>query len=254
MDFSQITIGNEIELYFSGPPLEEGPLPALIYLSLSGQDSLSLDPFNQPVVYLLKHYKIRVFSLTIPGHEPPLEPQNAIAMWAEDFEGGRDPLTPFIHKIAEAAELLQSKGIASQIGIAGLSRGCFLAVHAAAKSPVLQIVLGYAPLTKLGFAKEFASFSQDPRIRDFDLTNLYDKLINKTIRFYIGNRDVRVSTSACYSFIEGLAETAFQNRIRSPQVELIISPSIGHQGHGTSKPIFEQGAAWIAEQLGAIHV
>jgi esterase FrsA len=197
---------------------------------------------------------MRIFSLTIPGHEPPLEPQNAIAVWAEDFTRGNDPLTPFIDKIAYAAEHLQSSGIASQVGIAGLSRGGFLATHAAAKTPVLQTVLGYAPLTCLGLSKEFSSLSEDTRIPSFDLVNLYDKLINKNIRFYIGNRDVRVSTSACFAFVQGLAETAFQNRIRSPQVELIISPSIGHQGHGTSKPIFEQGAAWIAQQLGAAHV
>jgi hypothetical protein len=253
MSYEQIKI-EDIELFFSGPSLEEGPLPALIYLSLSGQDSLSLDPFNQPVAYLLKHYKMRVFSLTIPGHEPPLEPQNAITLWAEDFAKARDPLTPFIDKVAESAELLVSKGIASQVGIAGLSRGGFLAVHAAAKTPVLQYVLGYAPLTRLGLAKEFSSFADEARIQSFDLVHLKDKLINKSVRLYIGNRDVRVSTAACFAFVQSLAETAFHNRIRSPQVELFISPSIGHHGHGTPKPIFEQGAVWIAKLLGSSHV
>jgi hypothetical protein len=250
MDYEQIKIGN-IEAFFAGPSLDVGPMPALIYLSISGQDSLSLDPFNQPVVYLLTHYKMRVFSLTIPGHEPPLDPQNAIAVWAEDFSRGSDPLTPFIEQIGEFAKLLMGKGIASSVGIAGLSRGGFLALHAAAKLEALQHVLGFAPMSRLGLSKEFSLIANEARIQYFDLKNLSSQLINKSIRLYIGNRDVRVSTSACFSFVEAVAEEAFQNRIRSPQIELIVTPSIGHQGHGTSKPIFEQGSMWMANQLGS---
>lgn len=252
MRFSQISLDHDLELFFSGPSLEEGPLPALIYLSLSGPDSLCLDPFNQPVDFLAQNFQMRIFSLTIPAHEPPLDPHNAIAVWAEEFSRGNDVITPFIHKVAKAAEILVKKAIATSIGIAGLSRGGFLAAHAAAHSSHLKTILGFAPLTRLGLTKEFSPLSDDPRIKAFDLANLYEKLLHKSIRFYIGNRDVRVSTSSCFAFVQGLSEASFQHKIRSPHVELFITPSIGFQGHGTAKPIFEQGASWIAEKLGAM--
>lgn len=85
---------------------------------------------------------------------------------------------------------------------------------------------------------------------DFKLKSLIPHLIGKKLRFYIGNHDTRVGTANCFQFIEALAEASFQNRISSSDVELIIGPSIGHQGHGTSKEIFTKGADWMAEKLG----
>jgi len=251
IDYSQFTIPKGIELCYCGPSLDEGPLPAVIYLALSGSDSLTLDPINQPVAFLLNHYKIRVFSLTLPAHEPPLRPQDAFTEWADAFSKGNDLIRPFIGNVVHAVDFLIDEQIATNIGIAGLSRGGFLALHSAAISPHLKTILAFAPVTKLGLSKEFSSLSSDPNLQKLDLFFLCDKLFDKSVRVYIGNRDELVSTSSCFSFIQNLAEVAYQNKIRSPQVEMIISPSIGYQGHGTATPLFEQGAAWLAKQLGA---
>lgn len=251
MNYSQITITNGTELFYAGPPLDKGPLPAVIYLAVSGIDSLMLDPLNQPAAFLALHYKIRVFSLNLPAHEPPLEPQRALAAWAEAFLKGDDLIRPFIQKVAHAADFLIEQKIATKLGIAGLSRGGFLAMHSAALSPHLQTILAFAPITRLGLSKDFSSLATDSELQKLDLLSLCDKLYDKTLRIYIGNRDELVSTSSCFSFVQTLVETAYAQRIRSPQVEMIISPSIGYQGHGTAKPLFEQGAAWIAEQLEA---
>lgn len=248
---NSLLLPNNLELHWTGPSLSEGPLPAIFYLAISGQDSLTLDPFNQPVVFLEKNYRIRIFSLTLPAHEPPLEPNHALTEWAERLTQGDDILSSFVDMICYAAQMLVEKNIASTLGISGLSRGGFFATHAAAKSPLFNKVLGFAPLTRLGLTKEFSLLSSNPLVKSLDLHNLYEHLTDKAIRFYIGNRDERVSTPSCFAFVEGLAETAYQKKVRSPQVELIISPSIGYQGHGTSTHIFHKGADWLAKQLGA---
>ncbi|MBS3905320.1 MAG: alpha/beta hydrolase [Simkania sp.] len=254
MSTPSILFPGDIDLHWVGPDLNKGPLPALFYLAISGHDSLVLDPFNQPVAFLEKNYQLRVFSLTLPAHEPPIEPQHALKEWAERFAHHEDILSPFVDTICRAATMLVQKNIASTLGICGLSRGGFLAIHAAAKSPLFSTVLGFAPLTRLSLAKEFFPITPHPLVDRLDLAHCYEHLIDKTIRLYIGNRDERVSTASCFAFVQGLAETAYQKKIRSPQIELIISPSIGYLGHGTSEHIFHQGASWMAKQLGAAHV
>ncbi len=242
---------NDLPGFYLGPPLEKGPLPAVFYLAISAQDSLTLDPFNQPVKKWLD-YPLRIFSLTLPGHEPPRPPQEALQLWAQHLEKGEDLIGAFVDQLVQMTHSLIEKGWIDpkKIGLAGLSRGGFLATHAAARSPLFSTILGFAPLTSLRSCKEFSHLHHLSYIDTLDLHHLYGQLINKKLRFYIGNHDERVETRRCYTFIEGLAETSYAQRIRSPQVELSIFPSIGHQGHGTPPYIFEQGAAWLADQLG----
>ena len=88
-----------------------------------------------------------------------------------------------------------------------------------------------------------------PATTSLNLEHLTPLLYNRTIRFYIGNRDKRVGTAHTFSLTEKLAEKAYHNRIRSAPIELIIGPSIGYQGHGTSQAIFQEGATWIKNHL-----
>ncbi len=252
--YTSIDFGENLEMGFSGPPLEEGALPALFYFALSAKDSLTLDPYNQPVAYLAKK-RLRVFSITLPFHEPPLDPQHALAGWSNAFAEGRDILSPFIDAVVNVIAKISSHGYIheGQIGVAGLSRGAFIASHIAARSPLIQHILGYAPLTKLSRARGFSLPGHHPAVAKYDVHHLISSLIGKNVRFHIGNRDVLVGTAACFSFIEQLAEASYQNKIRSPQAELIVFPSIGYQGHGTPKEIFEQGAEWMSQKLGAAH-
>jgi predicted esterase len=237
---------------FLGPPLELGPMPALFYFALSFHESLGVDPFNQPVVHLA-HKQMRIFSIDLPAHGHDLPATKAIGAWADAFNKGDDPLTPFIEKIVSSIDelLKQNLLIEKQIGVIGLSRGGLIACHVAAKLPFIRYILGFAPLTHLSFSIEFAHLKDDPQVQAFAIENLKDQLYDRHIRFYIGNRDLRVETSLCFESIKLLVETAFHHKIRSPQIELMISPSIGHLGHGTPKETFEQGADWIASKLGA---
>ena len=48
----QLNLTSDIQLEYLGPSINLGPLPAVFYFALSATDSLSLDPFDQPAVYL----------------------------------------------------------------------------------------------------------------------------------------------------------------------------------------------------------
>jgi predicted esterase len=240
---------------FIGPPLSEGPLPAVFYFALSAHDSLHLDPFNQPALFLSK-YPLRIFSMTLPGHEDKLPATEALVRWAEAIASGENVISHFIDTVANTVEKLIKENaiLPDQLAVAGLSRGGFIAAHAAANIPQFKSILAFAPLTSLAFAKEFHNIPHNPLVQALDLNAITEKLIDKHLRFYIGNRDERVSTDLCFQWIRKLTEAAYAHHIRSPQVELIISPSIGRQGHGTSPEIFHDGARWLLSELGVTHV
>ncbi len=230
---------------FLGPSLDAGPLPAIFYFSLSAHDSLHLNPYNQPAV-LLNSPALRIFSITLPGHDI-LPPTEALRVWADEIHHGRDVIKTFVQEIAAYIHhLIQHHVIdQSKIAMMGLSRGAFIAAHAAAVLPQVRSVLGFAPLTRLGALKEF----QELDTQRWDLSQLTEKLYDRTLRFYIGNRDTRVGTESCFQFITKLSETAFQNKISSSPIELIIGPSVGHRGHGTSPEVFKHGTSWLRHQL-----
>jgi hypothetical protein len=235
---------------YLGPPIETGPLPALFYLALSVEETLQVDPFNQPAVYL-SSLPMRIFSMTLPGHGPGLDSHHAIELWAKEISQGHDIIHAFIERLSSVVDELISRHIiiADKLGIAGLSRGGFIAAHAAANISAFNTILGFAPLTRMTYAKEFEALQDHSLAQSLNLLPQTERLVGKTLRFYIGNRDTRVGTSNAFAFIEKLTDANFHHKIRSPQVELIIYPSVGHLGHGTPPPIFHQGAAWIAGKL-----
>jgi esterase FrsA len=246
----ELSVAPGIDLYHAGPALDHGPLPSLFYFALSGPDSLSLDPFNQPVQFL-RGKMIRVFSLTLPAHENKLPPTAAMQTWAEDYARGADPLGEFLDNCAAAVAFAIEQKFADpkKLAAAGLSRGGLAALHAAARDERFRSVLAFAPITKLSALKEFHSLKTQAQV--FDAENVADSLCDRSVRLYIGNCDTRVDTRSCFEFASALAQKAIQRKIRSPQIEFIMTPSIGMHGHGTSPEIFKQGADWIASQLSA---
>ncbi|HAB99335.1 MAG TPA: alpha/beta hydrolase [Parachlamydiales bacterium] len=245
-----LTVAPDVTLYHTGPALDHGPLPAVFYFALSGQDSLCLDPYNQPVQFL-SGQMLHVFSLTLPAHEAGLSPHQALRVWADDLSKGIDSLQVCIDQIQLALDFVINQGFVDpkRVAIAGLSRGGLIAACAAAEEPRFRYLLAFAPLTKLALAKEFSLLKENPLVASYDAEKKAELLADRRVRLYIGNRDVRVSTEACYAFAMALVEKAHEAHIRSAPIELIISPSIGQMGHGTSPEIFRQGAHWLIECL-----
>jgi esterase FrsA len=222
-------------------------LPSLFYFSLSGPDSLCKDPFNQPIQFL-SHRWIRCFSLTLPAHENGLDPTRALSVWAEDINKGLSIFDPFFEGALAALDFVIEQKLAApqQIAIAGLSRGGFAASHLAARDTRFRAVCQFAPLTQLSRAKEFQEIADHPYVRSLALEPLIPALADRPFRVYIGNRDHRVDTRACFEFADKLCNASSR---RSPPIEFITFPSIGWMGHGTPPGIFAQGAEWIAAQI-----
>ncbi|MCB1084817.1 MAG: hypothetical protein KDK60_01805 [Chlamydiia bacterium] len=239
MTRQKLSIPVDAEVYFVGPPLEKGPLPTLFYFALSAKDSLSLDPFNQPVQFL-KGKPLRIFSITLPSHENNRPPEKAVDAWADRMAQGEKVIPPFIEKVKAIITHLRPHFEKGTCDVMGLSRGAFIACHVAALCPEVTHILGYAPLTKL---------THNPRFKNdsLNLIHLVPKLYDRTVRFYIGNHDTKVGTDNAFHFIDALSKEANSHRIRSAPIELIIGPSIGYQGHGTPPEIFRAGAEWIAK-------
>jgi len=237
-------------IYAKGAPFDAGPLPAFFYFSLSGPDSLNLDPFNQPVTFL-EGKPLRIFSISLPYHDE-CDKREVVKVWVKNIKEGHDFISPFIEKCRLAIrELIEQNVIhPDYLAVGGLSRGSFIAAHLAATEPQICALLGFAPLTKLSVSTSFQEVLNNPLIDKLSLFHLKEDLVKTTIRFYIGNRDTMVKTTACYELVRELTDTAFDQGIRSPQVELILTPSIGHKGHGTSPETFRDGAGWIQTQLG----
>lgn len=245
---SSIYVKEDTTLFHTGPSLDRGKLPSIFYFALSGEDSLCKDPFNQPVQFL-SEYPIRIFSMTLPAHEANLSPHDALKTWAQDLEKGRDIISEFIDKALIAIDYLYQKSLIDTLAVAGLSRGGFIASHLAAKEKRIKHILQFAPLTELSNATDFINVRENPLVKSLSVSHLKDDLYDRHIRFYIGNNDQRVHTSNCFHFLQTLVKTAKKNNIRTPQIEMIISPSIGHQGHGTGPEIFKQGAHWLAKHI-----
>lgn len=237
---------NDLEIFYRGPPIKEGKYPALFYFALSGYDSLFLDPFNQPIEFL-KNTPIRLFSFTLPLHGPKFNNIEGMSRWAEAILEGNDLIETFLTQAEENIHFLIQNGSIdpNKIAISGLSRGGLIAMHLACRLPKVQTLLLFAPLLHLEDLNEFQGLKDHPFVSPYKIEKVLPLMVDKQVRLYIGNRDVRVQTKKSIHFIEQLVELMYKNGVRSPPAELILSPSIGHKGHGTSPEVFNAGSEWI---------
>lgn len=234
-------------IYWTGPSLDLGALPAFFYFSLSGDESLTLDPFNQPVAFLADT-PIRCFSLTLPAHGKGFDKLEAMKVWAQQMREGSPLIQECVHAASAQLTWLIEHNIVdpNAIAVGGLSRGAVVATHLAAQCPEIRSILLFAPLTSFSALREFQPI---PEARALDLIHTADAICDRSIQILISNHDTRVDTDACYAFVRATIQAAANKRIRSPQISLTLSPPTGHKGHGTPPEIFYQGAQWIASQL-----
>ncbi len=240
---SALHVAPDVTLYHVGPPLDLGPLPTLFYFAISGPDSLTLDPFNQPVQFL-QGKMIRVFSMTLPAHENDLPAKDAMRVWAEEMERGIDRVRPFLEDVQKGIDFaVREKFVTPEkMAISGLSRGAFIAAHVAAIDPRFRSIVGFAPLTALRMIREFRDMQENATANGLDLVHLASALSDRQIKLFIGNDDTRVGTRECFEFVMALTKEKKGKIVRA---ELEIYPSIGHMGHGTPPEIFKKGADWL---------
>ncbi len=230
---------------YLGPPLEKGPMPSVFYFSVCALETLSLDPFNQPAL-ILASQGFRVFSITLPGHGPGYDKLTAMQYWSEHLS----ELKQFIENLHKLIDhfLEHSLITPKQFAVMGLSRGGFVATHLLTHEHV-PLALGFAPVTDLEALSEFQNLKDNTLFKELSLNLHLEKLYKKKLRYYIGNRDIRVSTQASFNLVTNLANYAYNQRVRSPTIELFITPSTGQFGHGTLPHTFEEGCLWLKKQI-----
>lgn len=245
-----VNLKTQIPIFYVGKDLSEGPLPAVFYFALSAEESLVIAPYNSPATNL-QQANIRVFSVDLPFHGKDLPATEALGYWAQNIQEGTDFLGNFLNDLENSVTALIHSGLIDlkNVAAAGLSRGCFIATHLAARIPTITHLLAFAPLTHMENIKEFELLKNSIFIEKHKLCHIEQALIHKNIKTYIGGRDTRVNTDLCYKWIRSLIEKAYEHKIKSPHIELVLKPSIGHQGHGTSKESFEEGSLWLINKL-----
>lgn len=255
MSCEHLLSNNGYPIFFKGSPLSQGPLPAFFYFALAGDESLELSPYNHPILHLIDT-PLRIFSFTLPFHGEGHNKFHAMEHWIRHLHAKESFLDNFLASTIQAIQWLIDSRIVDPLHIAvgGISRGGFIAAHIAARHPLIHTVLAFAPLTELKTLAEYQPFASDlifsKRLDQLSLESIIDSLLHvRSLRFYIGNRDMRVSTDAAFHFIRKLADATHDKRIRNHHCELFITSSIGHKGHGTAPETFEEGAAWIKKQL-----
>ncbi|PXF42641.1 hypothetical protein BWQ96_07645 [Gracilariopsis chorda] len=242
---------------FVGQTLNSGPMPAIIYFSLTAEQSLELDPYNQFVTFLNagEQSKFRVFSVTLPFHTSDMkECETAFSKWANIYNSGGDLVSGFVRKVSSALNSFIGDGYISpnKIFVAGLSRGALLAAHIAVSNPNIQACLGFSPVTVLHDLNEFSDaeiHSERARlkIRRASLHNdtVISGLMRIPVRFYMGNSDTRVGTRNAFEAVHLVAERAAEEGVRSPPHEFVMYCSVGKNGHGTPPDVFRAGAEYI---------
>lgn len=244
---SQIQVAPDITLYHTGPALDHGPLPSLFYFAISGPDSLCLDPYNQ-IVQFLAGKMIRIFSMTLPGHENNLPADGAMKIWAEELSEKNNCIDTFLNTAEIALDFaIREKFVdPKKLATAGLSRGGFIASHLAARDERFRHLLCLSPLTRLSEITEFKDGYNLTLANQLDLIHLAPKITGRHVRMYIGNDDTRVGTRNCFDYAMKLVE---EKKTRTAQVELSLYPSVGRKGHGTPPEIFKKSADWIQTVL-----
>lgn len=242
----QVPNQHSLEVFYKGPCLDKGALPAVFYFSISAKESLSLPPFCHYINYLEKNKSgpCRFFSITLPFHQEPLPKEEAIGAWVDSIKDGVDPLSPFISSASNLIEDLfeQNLLIKNKIVLCGLSRGTLIALLVASKQPLCRSIIGLAPLLDLKACKESKDLENHPLLDLLSAFHVKESLIHKKILFFIGNRDLRVGTQKSVDLVCSLADLAHEKRQRGGSFKLIIDDSIGYLGHGTSDETFEKAA------------
>ncbi len=238
-----------LPFFYVGPDLDKTRvLPSIFYWTLSAEDSLLIDPFNQPLS-LFDLTEMRVFSCTLPEHEKPKSPHRAIGTWTERLNAHDPFLVDFLEKVKGGILELIDKGYLNpnSLGLMGLSRGSFICLHVAAKLPLPCCVVAFAPLTSLTATEE--GISQNYTDSSLDLNQILPQLTEKTLSFYIGNQDTRVDTQRSIQLYTEIVQTGHKEGRRPLNYHLHVYPSIGYKGHGTPPEIFKEGALFIKNQI-----
>ena len=234
--------------------------PLLFVLGADCRLSLEREDFNEVGALLAPKGYLQA-AIDTPGHgddRRPGEPEG-IAAWRTRLEKGENPIAAFVESLRTVLTHLIDQGWVDpeRVGVAGSSRGGFLALHAAAGDPRLRYVVAFAPVSDLLAVREFNGMVNPASARALDIMPLAEKLTGRSLLISIGHNDQRVGTQHVIDFALRLMQLAappgkvMTHFWSSDEVKFILSPSEGANGHSTYRHAHDDAAAWILQRTGS---
>jgi len=224
----------------------------LLLFALAGADTLTTEPYCR-VGRLLHGRRWNVASLDLPCHgadrragEPAERIGWELDAWAARIATGENIVADFRQRVSDVVTHLIQEKLADpgRIAAAGISRGGFMAFHAAAGDPRIRAVAAFAPVTDLLALSEFAGQAADPLVRGLALANIAAALADRAIWISIGNHDERVNSQKAAAFALAAADASAARGLDA-NITLHLLPTPGH----TTQPEWHDDAAgWLQKE------
>jgi dienelactone hydrolase len=242
---SQTSTG--VKFFYLGD-LPSEPSPTLFFLAADGDSALRDPSFLQCGAELQKAGYFCV-SIELPGHGAERrdgEPEG-LAAWRVRIDAGENPLKELNARITSVIDHLATANYTdpARLGVCGVSRGGFAALHASAADARLRCVVLYSPVTSLSALLEFQDIEQTKLLRELDLANIIDSLRERDIWLTIGDHDERVDTDAAVQFARRLSD-ASAIRKAPGRIELRVCPA---EGHTTPAGAAQESSKWVRRRL-----
>lgn len=223
--------------------------PLLLVFANDIEQTLGEAPYIQSGRILMDHGFICA-ALDLPGHGEDQQPgdDNTIKGWRTRMGNG-DPVIPaFVARVSALMDHLVAEGRANpeRIAAVGISRGGFMALHAAAADPRIRAVAAIGPISDLCIPFEFHGMERNPMVQSFSLIRQAPRLVDRSVWACIGNNDERNGTPGAVAAIMQIVEEA-KARKKQADVEMHVTSAPGHnEDVAATHPL---AADWIRRRI-----
>jgi esterase FrsA len=238
----------------------KGPRPAPLLVILGGEARQTAEgETTNRVGSLLLGHGVLSASLDIPGYgadhrdgEPP-----GLRGWRARLDRREDLLSGFKARLGAMLDFLVAEGYADagRLAVAGVSRGGFVALHAAAADARLGRVVAFAPVTDLLALSEFRGMTDPDPARALDVMRLAETLAKRPVLVSIGHSDERVGSRHAIDFglrlmeLSPLAMGPMSHFWSSDEVKLVVTLSQGAGGHSSYQTAHDEAAEWLLRRF-----
>jgi pimeloyl-ACP methyl ester carboxylesterase len=250
LEWQRMTAPAGFRFALSGATREK-PAPVLFLLGGSMDDTVTNETFAR-IAVPWREAGGMVVAVDSPSHgaEQPTDEKNSLRAWRNRLVAGDNFVPTFTARLRGLLDHLIRERLAdeSRVGVAGISRGGFLAVHFAASEPRVRFIGAFTFVSDLSTLVEFNGAEQNPLVRSLGLIHLAGRVTDRSLFGIIGSTDYRAGTARAIELIVRVAETAVAMGKR-PAAELKIVPVAGHQ---LELQDFSTGGGWLASRLQSI--
>jgi len=144
----------------------------------------------------------RVRSIDLPAHgaDRRAHERKPLTAWRQRLDQGDDLIGDFQSRLSRLIDDLPPGPVA----VIGVSRGGFLALHAAARDPRIRAVVAFMPVTALHALTEFADTTHYDAL---DVAHLATALSDRPVWISISHDDPRVSTPVVLAAADAVRAT-----------------------------------------------